>query len=59
MAIYRLHIEVLVNTFQYSMLKKLVVYQVGRLLFYLQFAVTYECPAFPVVFERPNEHLMG
>jgi hypothetical protein len=39
--------------------KKLVVYKVGRLLFYLQFAVTCECPAFPVVFERPNEHLMG
>lgn len=32
-----------------SLLKKLVVYQVGRLLFYLQFVVTCECPAFPVV----------
>jgi hypothetical protein len=27
--------------------------------FYLQFVVTCECPAFPVVSERPNEHLRG
>jgi len=30
-----------------------------KVAFYLQFAVTCECPAFPFVLERPDEHLMG
>jgi len=38
-----------VYTFLNSLLKKLVVYQVGKLLFHLQFVVMCECPTIPVV----------